>query len=599
MNPYTGAFFGGVSRSVIATYKWVLAHKFTSLLLALALAGGGWWAYTTFVGVETETRYVLGTVERGTIVQTISASGQVSASNQVDIKPRVSGDVTWVALKAGAKVRQGQVIATVDSTDAKQDIADAEQELAQSKLQYQKDSAQAPMDYEQAEEALADAHEDLVTTYSDAYNTVSDTYLALPAVMTGLQGVLFGYDLSTSRSQWNADVFSSMFSNSETDSATMQTLVQKAKNDYEIARSGYDTSLDGYKKLTRSSSTEDIETALDRAVDSTTGISQALQSALNVIDAAIDIAEQRYATLGSSVSTLRTNAQTHLSTTNAKLSALLAQQSELGTAQRAIRDQERDIQILKIGNPTGADPISLQASRNDIADQERKLMELRNDLADYTITAPFSGTLATVDIESYDSVTTGTSVATLITDQKIAELSLNEVDMAAVKVGNKATLTFDAVEDLTLTGSVIEIDAVGTVSQGVVSYNVKIGFDARDERIKPGMTVNASIMTEVREDVLLVPASAVKAQAAASYVLAFTPELTDTGGPQGVTSATVPSRVPVEIGISDDAHVEIVSGLSEGQQVVVKTTTSVINESSSTAGTQRVSAPNGGTMIRF
>ena len=75
---------------------------------------------------------------------------------------------------------------------------------------------------------------------------------------------------------------------------------------------------------------------------------------------------------------------------------------------------------------------------------------------------------------------------------------MNEVDAAKISVGNKTTLTFDATEDLTLTGKVAQIDTIGTVEQGVVSYKVKIAFDTQDERIKPGMTANASIQKSDR-----------------------------------------------------------------------------------------------------
>ena len=65
-------------------------------------------------------------------------------------------------------------------------------------------------------------------------------------------------------------------------------------------------------------------------------------------------------------------------------------------------------------------------------------------------------------------------------------------DFLTIKVGDKATLTFDAVTDLSISGQVAEIDTVGTVSQGVVSYALKIAFDTQDTRVKPGMTVSAA-----------------------------------------------------------------------------------------------------------
>jgi multidrug efflux pump subunit AcrA (membrane-fusion protein) len=176
------------------------------------------------------------------------------------------------------------------------------------------------------------------------------------------------------------------------------------------------------------------------------------------------------------------------------------------------------------------------------------------------------------------------TLATLVTPQQIAKLSLNEVDAAKVKVGDKATLTFDAIDSLTLTGTVAQIDAAGTVSQGVVSYSIDIAFDTQDTRIKPGMTVNATIQTDTKQDVLMAPSGAVKTVNGTSYVQAFTPALAETGGPSGVTSDTPPGMIEVTTGISDDTNIEIVSGLTEGQQIVTRTTAAGAKTGTVTSG---------------
>src|SRR6185437_11334418 len=87
-----------------------------------------------------------------------------------------------------------------------------------------------------------------------------------------------------------------------------------------------------------------------------------------------------------------------------------------------------------------------------------------------------------------------------------------------VKAGQKAELTFDAIEGLTLSGTVAEVDSVGTVSQGVVTYDVKISFDKQDPRVRPGMTVDAAITADSKENALIVPSSAVETAAGRSFV---------------------------------------------------------------------------------
>ncbi|MHB1316747.1 MAG: efflux RND transporter periplasmic adaptor subunit [Minisyncoccota bacterium] len=576
------------------------AHRIISIVGIIVIVGGGYWIYKIFLPSNTSVSYVLGTVGRTTIVSSVSASGQVSTVNQIDIKSKASGDITWVGVKAGDTVRTGQALAYIDATTAKQNIANAEASLASAKLQYQKDSAQAPIDYDKSVEALDDAKKNLTTTYNDTYNTISNTYLDLPSTVTGMQNILYSSSLGgQNSSQWNIDAFrdiANQYSDAGSTSA-IGTFVDITEKDYKTARAKYDQVILDFKKLTRYSDTSDLEKILLSSIDTTTTIAQSLQSELNLLDVVVDEATIRNVSVNPVITSMRTSARNYLSTANNNLSALLNQQKSLDSTKKTIRDNERNIEIYKIGNVNGNNPISLQSSAQSIANQERNLQELRNNLSYYTITAPFAGTIASFNLKIFDTVSTGGSSATLITTQKIAQLSLNEVDATKINLGDKATLTFDAVEDLTLTGEVIEIDAVGTVSQGVVSYKVKIGFDSQDERIKSGMTVNSSIQTDVKQDVLAIPSSAVKTQNGITYVQVFSPALTETGGNGGVVSVTPPTQVEVKTGISNDTEIEILDGLKEGEQIVTRTISGTTAVKTTTTNTTRGGI--GGSAIRF
>ncbi|MFA5996873.1 MAG: HlyD family efflux transporter periplasmic adaptor subunit [Candidatus Paceibacterota bacterium] len=568
-------------RGMVAKIK---AHKIISGIVAVVVIWVGYTVYGNLTSTTAQPRYVLGTVTKGTIVASVSASGQVSALNQLDLKPKAAGEVTAVYVKAGQTVYAGQALAQIDATTAKQDVADAENSLAQARLQFQKDQSQAPIDYQKSLESLATAKTDLTTTYNDTFNTLSTAYLDLPSAVTGMDNTLHGYDLSPNRSQYNVDYFRNFANNSD----SMNLFADVAVRDYATARAKYDQAIIDYKTLTRYSNTTELEKQLGASIDTTTSIAQALQSELNLLDAVIDYGTTYSRPVPTVVNTMRTNTRAYLATANSNLSALLNQQKTLDATKKTIRDNETSITIYKIGNPDGNNPISLQSSQYSIADQERKLAELKDDLANYTITAPFAGTLATFNVKQFDTVSTGTSAASLLTTQKIAALTLNEVDAAKVNVGQKVTLTFDAIEDLTLTGKVAEVDAAGTVSSGVVSYNIKIGFDTQDTRIKSGMTVNASIQTAVKQDVLVVPSSAIKTQNSVSYAQVFSPALAVTGGTQGVVSAVAPQQVEVTTGISDDTNVEILSGLTEGEQIITRTITS--KTTTTTTGNTRTNA---------
>jgi HlyD family secretion protein len=236
----------------------------------------------------------------------------------------------------------------------------------------------------------------------------------------------------------------------------------------------------------------------------------------------------------------------------------------------------------------GPDPLDIQSLELTVRQRVAALSDARERLADSSIRAPFGGTVAELSVKRGDSVSANAIIATLVTAQRIAEISLNEVDVARVRVGQRATLVFDAIPELTLTGAVSAVDTIGTVSSGVVSYTVEIGFDAQDERVKPGMSVTATIIIETKPDILLVPNAAVKTRGDERYVeIVDTPDVRRSGARRGVAvSEQPPRRQPIEIGTANDDVSEVVSGLGEGAVVVVGTV-GVVNAQNTTNGQTR------------
>lgn len=558
------------------TKKRILEHKIISLILVLVLLYAGYYFYKKYTSTTGEIRYVVTTVKKQTIISSISGSGQVSATSQIDVKAKVSGDITWVGVKPGDKVRRGQALASIDNRQAKNAVASAEASLIQTKLQYQKDEAAAPIDYQKSNDDLANAKNDLANGYIDTFNSLSTTYLDLPNIVIGMQNTLYGYDLSVNKSQVNLDALTNTFHDEQL--PKVQDFANKASTDYKIARNKYDSALTVYKQINRTSDTATLESLLVQSIDTTTAIAQSLQSELNFLSTVIDVANQYNIGLSSTVTTLQTNTRTRLTTVNSDLNSLLAQKKSLDSLKQSISTYENNIKLLQVGNTNGSNPISLQIEKNNLAKQESDLEDLKLNLSYYTVFSPFDGVVSSVSAQV--GQTAGT-IATVVTNQKVAQLSLNEIDAAKIKVGQKATLTFDAIDTLSLTGTVSEIDPVGTVSQGVVSYTAKITFDTQDDRIKPGMTVNATIQTDVHADVLSVPSSAVKTSNGVSRVQVFNPAIIDSGA-TGTVSVTLPEQVTVTVGLSDGTNIEILSGLTEGQQVVTKTITGTTAKTTTT-----------------
>ena len=128
------------------------------------------------------------------------------------------------------------------------------------------------------------------------------------------------------------------------------------------------------------------------------------------------------------------------------------------------------------------------------------------------MTAPFDGTIASVAVQRCTTKHQAEQQSPhSLPLTEYADLSLNEADVAKVQVGQAATLTFDALPNVTMQGTVASVSDVGTVTSGVVTYDVKIGFNTvNSSDIKPGMTVDASIITASEPMAIQVPSSAVQ-----------------------------------------------------------------------------------------
>ena len=557
----------------------VKAHKAISIGAILVIAVLTYWVYGKFTDTSGVTRYVLAVVQKATVTVSVSGTGQVSASNQVDVKAKVSGDLVWVGAKVGEEVAAGRALASLDDTDARKAVTDAELDLAEARLQFEKSTAQAPIDYQRKLESLQKGRDDLATEYKNIFGTVSKTFLDLPSLVTGIEGVLFGKNYDANGGRWNTSYYRNLFEDKDGD--LVGTLADIAERDYKTARSAYDKSFMDFKAVTVTAERALLEQLMAETIVTTEAVAQAAKSEINLLDTVVDISGKRNLKVNAVTTSLQSDLKSYLGTANSHVNELSAQANGVKTAKESIVNTERDISILRINNPTGVKPIDLQIAENGIRKKEAALAELRSNLADYIVRAPFAGIIAKVLVMMGDSAGSGTSVATLITKQKQADISLNEVDAANVQVGDKVTITFDAIENLSLTGSVSEMDAVGVVTQGVVNYNVQITFDTQDDRVKPGMSLSASIINDMKTDVLAIPSNAVKYQGDISYVEIFSGAITQSDAALGVTSPTPPSRQSIQVGLSNDTLTEIVSGPKEGERVVLRTVNS--NTKSATA----------------
>src|SRR3989344_3062315 len=102
----------------------VLKRKFISVCIALAAILAVYFVGKAIFGSSADPRYLIAQVYRGDLVIQVSGSGQVLASNQLDIKPKTSGDIVYVGVKTGQEVYAGQLIALVDTSEAEKGVRD-------------------------------------------------------------------------------------------------------------------------------------------------------------------------------------------------------------------------------------------------------------------------------------------------------------------------------------------------------------------------------------------------------------------------------------------------------------------------------------------
>jgi len=104
-------------------------------LLIFIILGGGYSVYKAVSKDGEAVSYLTAEVRKGVLITSVSGNGQVSAKNQIDVKPKVSGDITSVSVENGQEIKKGEIIATIDTTDAAKTVRDAQTALETAKLE--------------------------------------------------------------------------------------------------------------------------------------------------------------------------------------------------------------------------------------------------------------------------------------------------------------------------------------------------------------------------------------------------------------------------------------------------------------------------------
>lgn len=236
------------------------------------------------------------------------------------------------------------------------------------------------------------------------------------------------------------------------------------------------------------------------------------------------------------------------------------QMSQLAAAEVALRIAE-EAEKLALRNKNDLDPEERRAKKLASEAAREDVRTLRAEMEKSVIRAPFDGRITRVDLRSGETTSIGVAVFRIARSAGlVVESRVPESDIVKLSVGMEASVTFDALDSSDLfRAKVVAIDESATIVQDVVSYVVTFEVAAIDERLRDGMSADIDVVTAKREGVLAVPFRALTVRGEKTFAT-----LSRTDG----TTEEVQVRTGLE---GDDGTVEIVSGLKEGDVVVIGT----------------------------
>ena len=212
---------------------------------------------------------------------------------------------------------------------------------------------------------------------------------------------------------------------------------------------------------------------------------------------------------------------------------------------------------------------SLQSAADSLRNAQLSLESRQDQLDNYTITSPIRGTVIDKNYKAGETSEAGKVLCSIYDLSYLTmTLSVDELDISDIEVGQKVSITADAVEGKTYTGVVTKVSVAGTSSGGTTTYPVTVRID-ETEGLLPGMNVDAAITLQSASGVLAIPSGALN-RGNTVLVTADSPSAANGTAIEGGDYCSV----PVEIGASDSSYIEIISGLQEGDTVAYIPTTS-------------------------
>jgi len=541
------------------------------IFVLILIIGLGLGLYRHFAG-EKGPFYESVLVKREDIVQKVSATGRVAPAKKVNLAFDIQGRIKKIMVKVGDRVNRGEVLCQLEDEELKNQVLQAEagRDTYQAQLNkllagaskeeikvYETALENAQLALENARTSLrnaeinldkvrTDAENKLAQAYQDGLNVLDDSYLKLYNAFNTADLIQRTY--FTSNDQEGIKVREAKKSKIKHPMEEMKSLLEKAKEE---------------------PTNENIDLALSQAKSSLEKAAEGLAVIRDTCDASV-YKNQVSQTDKASLDTQRgyiilaltnvTNAQQAISSVKlANELSIHTAKSQVDNARNALRTAqgnvgEARVRLTQIKSPARKEDIDLIKSQ--LAQAEAQLSLARERLQKAKLTSPISGIITQVRKKEGEMAAPGEPIISLMSVSGLQiEVEVPEVDIGKVKLGQRAEIGLDAFPDEVFWGRVVKIDPAEEIIQGVVYYKVTVDFDKLDKRIKSGMTADIDIITQEKNNVLVVPARAVISQNDKKMVRVLEGE--------GFKMREVKTGIH-----GSEGEIEIISGLKEGERVI-------------------------------
>ena len=512
--------------------------KVVVILLMTAIVAGTvfiWKSHKAKAAVVAATAENTATVEKGSISSQLSSSGTLEAKDTYSITSMVEGEVISANFEEGDQVEKDQVLYEIDRSSMDTDLNSAQNSVTRSQTSYE----DALDDYNQA-----------VSDYSgNTYKATDTGYIKELYVSVGDK---------VSGNTKLADIYSDdlmeiriPFLSSETElipvgSTAVLTLVDSGEQIEGTVKAvaNREETLSGGRLVKYVTITVNNPGGLTTTTAASAQIGEFVGSEEGTFKASTDTTMNADLAVSVEVEELLVHEGDYVT----KGTPIFRMTSR--TAEKLMRNYKD----------------ALDKAQESVESAQSKLESTQDNYDNYTITAPISGQVITKNFKVGDNITKNTSsTTTLATIYDLSSLtfkmSIDELDIQSVKVGQKVTVTADAFEGQTFSGTVTNVSLESTYSNGVSTYPVTVTMDEAGNLL-PGMNVDGVITLEESNDVLTIPVDSLMR---GNQVYIKDDSVKEQNGP-------VPAgfkAVEVETGLTNDSYVEIKSGLSEGDTVYV------------------------------